>query len=53
MAQVLGCVGLYWGQFNRSKNTGDNDNNVITTEDWVIVYLIMCIPLVNIIMLFV
>jgi len=32
---------------------GDNDNNVITTGDWVIVYLIMCIPLVNIIMLFV
>ena len=31
----------------------NNDSNVITTGDWVIVYLIMCIPLVNIIMLFV
>ena len=30
-----------------------NNNDVITTGDWVIVYLIMCIPLVNIIMVFV
>ena len=30
-----------------------NNNDVITTGDWVIVYLIMGIPLVNIIMLFV
>ena len=30
-----------------------NNNDVITTGNWVIVYLIMGIPLVNIIMLFV
>ncbi|MDG2250908.1 MAG: hypothetical protein P8N11_08730 [Gammaproteobacteria bacterium] len=29
------------------------NNDVVTTGNWIITYLIMCIPLINIIMLFV
>ena len=37
----------------RTSTSTSTNTDVITTGGWVIVYLIMCIPLINIIMLFV
>ena len=51
---IVGVIWKFWPRRTAAERAAmANNTDVITTGDWVIVYLIMCIPLINIIMLFV